>query len=60
MPGGSPIESFALSFCIVLLNSLLITLELRLISSEASHTFVKSKQNFCANMPKRALNNFNV
>jgi len=60
MPCGPPIESFTLSFCIVLLNSLLITLEPCLISFEASHTFVKTKQIFCAYMPKGAFNNLNV
>jgi len=39
-------------------NSLLITLEPRLISSEASHMFVKINQNFCANMPKGARQQF--
>ena len=58
MPWGPPTESIALGFCIVLLNTLLITLEPRLISSEASHMFVKINQNFCANMPKGAPQQF--
>jgi len=32
-------------------KSLLIALEAHLISSEASHMFVKIKQNLCANVP---------
>ena len=58
MPWGPPIESFALSFCIVLLNGLLITLEPGLISSEARHMFVRIKQNLCAYMPKGAPQQF--
>jgi len=52
-------KSFALNFCIVLLKSSSITLELHLISSEASHMFVKTKQKLCASVPKAAPH-FNV
>jgi len=41
-------------FIIVLLNSLLITLEPYIVSSEANHMFVKIRQKFCANEPKGA------
>jgi len=47
-----PFESFALSFCIVLLKGSVVTQEPHL-SSEASHMFVK-KQELCANVPKGA------
>jgi len=43
-----PFESFTLNFCIVLLKSLLISLEPHFISSEASRMFVKIKQKLCA------------
>jgi len=39
-------------FRIVLVNSLLFNLEAHLISSEASHIFVKIKQNLSANVLK--------
>ena len=42
-----PIESFALSFCIVLLNSLWTTLESHLISSEAIHVFQNKAKHMC-------------
>ena len=45
-------ESFALSFCTVLLKRLLITLQLHLISPEASHIGVKMKKKLYANAPK--------
>jgi len=38
-----PFESFVLSFCIVLLKSLLITQEPHSIGSEANHMFDKTK-----------------
>jgi len=37
-----------------LLKSLIITFEPHLINSEASHVFVKMKQELCANVPKKA------
>jgi len=45
----APFSSFALSFCIVLLW---VTLEPRLISSEASHMIFKIKQKLWAKAPK--------
>jgi len=49
---GSHFESFALSFCIVSLKCLLITLEPHLIKSEVNHMLVKIKETLCANVPK--------
>jgi len=39
-------------FRIVLVKSLVFSLEAYVISSEASRMFVKIKQNLCANVPK--------
>jgi len=47
VPRGSPFESFELSFRMVVLKSLLITLQPHLISSEASHMFVTNYAQMC-------------
>jgi len=52
MPWGPTFESYALSFCIVLLKRLLTILEPHFISSEASHSFFKIKRKLCENVPK--------
>jgi len=46
MPWGPPV-----SHVVSALFSLGTTVELRLISSEASHRFFKTKQKLCANVP---------
>jgi len=55
---GNTFESFVLGFYIVF--GLWTTQELHLLSSEASHTFLKINLKLCANVPKAPQKKFNV
>jgi len=56
---GTPFEGFTLSFCIVLLKSLLITLEVPLITFGKSYV-CQNKAKPCENVRKRLFNKFKL